>query len=72
MNPYEELANAIIVLAAKDYMKALKTLKKAPDNGTVLYEKRSIERFFKSDWFGMLTEADGDLLMAKLKKEALK
>lgn len=38
MNPYEELANAIIVLAAKDYMKALKTLKKAPDNGTVLSE----------------------------------
>ena len=72
MNPYEELANAIIVLAAKNYMKALITLKKAPDNGIVLSEKRSIERFFKSDWFGTLTEADGELLMAKLKREALK
>ena len=72
MNPYEELANAIIVLASSDYMKALKALKKAPNNRAVLSEKISIERFFKSEWFRTLTDLDSGLLMAKLKKEALK
>lgn len=30
MTPFEELANAIVIQAAKDYMKALKKLKKYP------------------------------------------
>ena len=30
MNPFEELANAIVIQASKDYMKALKKLKKYP------------------------------------------
>ena len=32
--PYESLANAIITTAAKDYMAALKILKKSPANVT--------------------------------------
>lgn len=58
MDPYEELANAIIVQACKDY--------RLTDNEDGLKE---IERFFHSEWFSVLTSLDPDLLIKKLRKE---
>lgn len=71
MNGYEELANAIIVLAAKDYLKVLKILNKAPDNKAAVSEKENIERFFRSSFYETLTDADGEVLIANFRKEAL-
>lgn len=63
---YEKLANAIVLQAVKDYRKTLKILKKHPKNGTALYTKREVERFFRSDWYASLTAVDPAMLIEKL------
>ena len=52
MNPYENLANAIVLQAVKDY--------RLTDDEAELAE---IERFFRSDWFGVLTDVDPEYLI---------
>ena len=56
---YEELANSIILQAVKDYRNCC--------NKT----RRSIERFFRSEWFSVLTTLDGEMLIKKLREERL-
>ncbi len=58
MNPYEDLANAIILQAAKDY--------RLTDDEQQLQE---IERFFRSGWFGVLSKVDPEFLIKELRKE---
>ncbi len=66
---WEELAQAIILQAAEDYRKALKCLKKRPDNRILLKRKRECERFFRSEWFTALTDADPDRILDGIRKE---
>ena len=66
---YENLANAIILQAAKDYRKVLRTLSLYPHNRSAQYECRSIEQFFRSGWFRVLTRLDPELLISKLRAE---
>lgn len=66
---YENLANAIILQAVKDYRGILRKIKKHPFDRLVLSEKRRLERFFRSQWFGMLTGVDPEMLIGKLKQE---
>lgn len=63
MGPYEELANAIVLQAARDYRKSLKRKNKAG--------AREIERFFRSDWFAVLTSLEPEVLINNIKKEFL-
>ena len=57
---YEKLANAIILQAVRDYRNCCS------------YQMRcSIERFFRSDWFMVLTNLDGEKLIKKLQEERL-
>ena len=58
MNPYEDLADAIVLPAVKDY--------RLTDDEAELAE---IERFFRSDWFGVLTDVDPEYLIRRLRKE---
>ena len=58
MNPYENLANAIILQAAKDY--------RLTDDEQQLQE---IERFFRSGWFGVLSKVDPEFLIKELRNE---
>lgn len=58
MNPFEELANAIVIQAVKDY--------RLHDDEPTLNE---IERFFRSDWFATLTKIDPESLIKNLRKE---
>ena len=58
MNPYEELANAIVLQAVKDY--------RLNDDE---HELASIERFFRSGWFSTLTSINPEMLISKLRKE---
>ena len=58
MNPYENLANAMILQAAKDY--------RLTDDEQQLQE---IERFFRSSWFGVLSKVDPEFLIKELRKE---
>ena len=56
--PYENLANAIVLQAVKDY--------RLHDDEKELV---SIERFFRSGWFNTLTSIDPEMLISKLRKE---
>lgn len=69
MNGYEELANAIILQAVKDYREALRLLSMNPNDKSAKRDQRNIERFFRSEWFSILTDLNGELLMKKLKEE---
>ena len=66
----ENLANAIVIQAAEDYRRALKTLKGCSKDKDAIAVKEECERFFQSDWFTVLTTLNGEWLMRKLKEEA--
>jgi len=68
-DPYENLANSIILLAVKDYRDALKKLKKWPRNEAAQIMKAEVERFFRSAWYRELTSVDGEYLISKLQAE---
>ena len=61
INNYQELANAIIEKAAEDYRKALRH----DDEGT----QYSIEKFFRSSYFSVLTSIDPEYLIDKINSE---
>lgn len=67
--PYENLANAIIEQAVKDYSKVLRKLSLYPHKSLTQYKCRSIEQFFRSDYFGVLTNINPETLIARLNKE---
>jgi hypothetical protein len=66
---YENLANAIILQAAKDYRVALKSLKANPRSRAALSDMTELERFFRSEWFATLTSVDGEMLIRSLQME---
>lgn len=66
---YQRLADEIVLFAVKDYRKALRTLKYHPENDTARRSKREVEKFFNSQWFGVLTEIDPEMLISRLRKE---
>ena len=70
MNPYEELANAIILQAVKDYRRALKLLSRNPHSHSALAAVNEMERFFRSEWYETLTPVNGEMLIRKLREEA--
>ena len=66
---YEDLANAIILQAVKDYRMALKSLKANSRNRAAQADKGEIERFFRSQWYSALTDVKGEMLIRSLQKE---
>ena len=69
MNPYENLANAIVLSAANDYRDALKKLARGRRNSDAKRTKAECLRFFRSGWFGILTSLDPEVLVDKLDTE---
>ena len=63
MDPYQALANAIVELAVKDYKTALKYHYRHPNRKEYADDVSRLERFFRSGWYGMLTNLDGERLM---------
>lgn len=70
--PYENLANAIILQAVKDYREARKKIKKRKKNEDAKLMVKDCERFFRSEWFNALTSLDGEMLLKKLQEEEIK
>lgn len=68
-NPYENLANAIIVKACEDYRAALRGLKRNPSDRGHMDDALQLERFFHSAWYQALTTVDGDFLIRKIREE---
>lgn len=69
--PYENLANAIIIQAAKDYRKALRQLRRNPYYASAVYTKHEVEQFFRSQWFQLLTNVDPEYLIEELARADL-
>jgi hypothetical protein len=72
MDPYEKLANAIILQAVKDWRHAMVLLRRHPNSTEGKRIKYDTEKFFTSKWFSCLTEIDGDMLLQKLREEVNK
>ena len=68
-DPYEDLANAIVLLAVKEYRDALKKLMKYPRHESAKHTKTEVERFLRSDWYRELTAVEPEILLRKLKEE---
>ncbi len=68
-NPYENLANAIIIKACTDYRNALKRVEKNRNNKEAIHEVLELEKFFHSPWYNALTTVDGDFIIRKLRAE---
>ena len=68
-NPYEKLANAIVLQAVSDYRAALKKVKKNSNNRDAIDGSLQIEKFFRSEWYQVLTSVDGKYLIEKLREE---
>ena len=69
MDPWQSLANAIVISAAKAYRAALRRLRRNPKSKTAISEITDLERFFRSEWYAALTNVPGELLIQKLKEE---
>ena len=79
--PYENLANAIIIQAAKDYKSVVHQLKKTPvpEPNALKSEKKAYEqlltkkseilRFFHSAWYMTLTNVDPQIIIRNIEKE---
>lgn len=68
---YENLANAIVLQAARDYRQILRWMRQHPDSKRAKSDAAALERFFHSQWYELLTNLDGDVLIAKLREEVL-
>ena len=67
IDSYQLLANAIVLQATTDYRNSLAGIgigKKSAEDVA-----RECERFFRSEYFGLLTKVSGEYLIEKLKKE---
>lgn len=62
---YEDLANAVIIQAVNDYRNLLSgNIKPEPDLNIP-----KLEKFFKSEWFRVLTNMDGATIMNRVRRE---
>ena len=67
---YENLANAIILQAVKDFRRCIKVVKRNTRNKEkVIEEMREIVTFIKSPWFKTLTNLEPSILLKKLQQE---
>ena len=69
---FQRLAMAIVKQAVLDYRKALQTLKYSPKNKAALAERDSLEQFFRSQWFSILCDLDGEELMVMIRTRRLR
>lgn len=70
---YHDLANAIIIQAANDYMRVLRkgSGMMIDSTGRKFVDRKELEKFFYGSWFGVLTTADPDILVNAFKRHAL-
>ena len=61
VDPYINLANAIVSIAADDFRTALE------ENNIDL--QKSLEQFFYSSWYSILTKIEPDVILERIKEE---
>ena len=71
MNPYDRIAERVVVQAVLDYRDTLQNLKRNSKNRACLEDKKELEEFFQSDWFCVLSDLNGKRLMKKIQEYTL-
>ena len=66
---YYTLARAIILQAVKDFKPAYLRLKRRPDDRAATARVKEITEFFCSEYFCLLSNADGPRLLKKIMKQ---
>ena len=69
IDPYKDLANAIILQAVEDYRKWAKEYSDSRDDRKLRKNLVELKEFFRSECFSILTHLDGVQLLARLKSE---
>lgn len=69
LDPYEALANAVVLQAVKDWRESAKKVSRGRRNINAQAMKDECEKFFTSSYFNIFTELDGNMLLMKLKQE---
>lgn len=65
---WEDLANAVVLQALEDYRSVCRTLSWRPDLKEAAKRKKSLEKFFRSRWFAVLTAADLEAVLEEIRK----
>lgn len=68
---YENLANAIVLKAVRDYQHALIDQHLNPTSVKASDKIVPLERFFHSEWYKLLTSIDGDYMIKIAKKQLI-
>jgi hypothetical protein len=58
------LRNAIVIQAAKDYKRSFDYKSGACDE----FDRKEIEKFFRSEWYEQLTDVDSEYIMNEIKR----
>ena len=66
---YYALARAIILQAVKDFKPAYLRLKRRPDDKAAALRVKEITQFFCSEYFCLLSNADGPRLLKKIMEQ---
>ena len=69
MNEWQELGNAIVLQAVKDYKAAMRKLRKDADYKPARKMLRECERFFHSGWYEMLTDIEPECLLRGVRRK---
>lgn len=67
MSEWQELGNAIVLQAVKDYKAAQRALRKKPDSKSAKAMIRECDQFFRSSWYEMLTDIEPDCLLRNVR-----
>ena len=59
----------IVLQAVSEDRAALKKVEKNPKNRDAIDGALQIEKFFRSEWYQVLTSVDGEYLIDRLRKE---
>lgn len=68
-NGAERLVQGIVKQAVYDWRNAKRRLRRKKDNKDVQYIIADCEAFFRSNYFGLLTDLDGEAFLQRLQDE---
>lgn len=63
------LVQSVIVTACEDYRKLLKRRARGKADQVAMSNIRALERFFRSEYFSLLTELDPEAMIERLNRE---
>lgn len=66
---FRHLADAIILQAVIDYRRSVRALLRKTFDAKAHRSKQEVERFFRSDWFQVLSDLDGRKLLHNLESQ---